>query len=242
MRCHLGQIALAGPAIDQANDECPHDRTLHLIRSVCRTRRFQHGFAGQAKSCRRGRKIVSSRPAFAKRCRSKGQRFRPNYPGGVCHHEYNCSLSTIIAPSPPWRLAFQPADAGKRATKDRYVSDKGGYRLIRRKDERACGNKANKGRENHPALPRRRKTPSPASGPERMPRPPQFEDGTRPHNRKQPPSSWRFAAGEFQLRSSRDLWAVILRSRLARSCRTYSGSTRAAGSSGSQGGRASSSW
>jgi hypothetical protein len=53
---HLSQIALAGPAINQADDECPHDRTLHLIRSRCRTRQFQDGFKVQGKWYRRSGK------------------------------------------------------------------------------------------------------------------------------------------------------------------------------------------
>jgi hypothetical protein len=44
---HLGQIALAGPAINQADDGCQHDRTLHLIRSISRSHRFQDGFKGE---------------------------------------------------------------------------------------------------------------------------------------------------------------------------------------------------
>jgi hypothetical protein len=56
VRHHLGQIALAGPAINQADDECPHDRTLHLIRPPCRSRRFQDGFKVQGKWYRRSGK------------------------------------------------------------------------------------------------------------------------------------------------------------------------------------------
>ena len=47
VRHHLGQIALAGPAINQADDGCQHDRTLHLIRSISRSHRFQDGFKGE---------------------------------------------------------------------------------------------------------------------------------------------------------------------------------------------------
>jgi hypothetical protein len=51
---HGGQIVLAGLLVDQADDECPHDRTPLLIDPNRILDLFQAGFVGAGKWFREG--------------------------------------------------------------------------------------------------------------------------------------------------------------------------------------------